>query len=176
MRRGRKILVVVHCILNVNAKVYPLARVKGAHTELLREYLDAGVGLIQLPCPELTYLGANRWGMTREQYDHANFRAHCESILKAPIQEVEALMRGGCQVLGVMGMDGSPNCGVHRTCVGFEGGELTGEDEFRRQKDRLTMVAGKGVFMEVLEALLAAGGIRVPFLAVDEENPCPENL
>mgnify|MGYP000501244457 CR=1 FL=1 len=174
MHRARKILAVVHCILNVNAKVYPLARVSGAHTELLREYLEAGVGLIQLPCPELTYLGANRWGMTREQYDHANFRAHCESILKAPIQEVEALMRGGCTILGVLGMDGSPNCGVHRTCFGLEGGELTGEEEFRRQRSRLKMVEGKGVFMEVLEALLEARGLSIPFLAVDEGNPCHE--
>lgn len=171
MLRGRKILAVVHCILNVNAKVYPLARVRGAHTKLLREYLDAGVGLIQLPCPELTYLGDNRWGMTREQYDHANFRAHCRSILMPSIQELEALMQGGCEVVGVLGMDGSPNCGVRRTCVGFEGGEISSEEAFRRQRARLRMVEGKGVFMEVLQGILEARGLRVPFLAVDEESP-----
>jgi hypothetical protein len=73
-------------------------------------------------------------------------------------------------------MDGSPNCGVHRTCAGFEGGEITSDEEFRRQRDRLTVVEGRGVFMEVLGALLEARGLHIPFLAVDEENPRSEKL
>jgi predicted secreted protein len=174
MRRGRKILVVVHCILNANAKVVPLAQVSGVHTDLLREHLDAGVGLVQLPCPELTYLGTNRWGMTREQYDHANFRAHCEAILRPSVLELEAFIRGGCEVVGVLGMDGSPNCGVHRTCLGFTGGELTGGEEFQKQRSGLKMVAGQGVFVEVLENLLRGRNLHIPFIAVDEEHPCDD--
>jgi predicted secreted protein len=171
MRRGRKVFVVVHCVLNVSAKVHPLAQVSGVHTDLIKKYLDGGVGLVQLPCPELTYLGTNRWGMTREQYDHACFRDHCEAILRPSVLELEALIRGGFEVVGVLGMDGSPNCGVHRTCTGFTGGELTSEEEFREQRSRLKMVAGKGVFVEVLENLLRERNLRIPFVAVDEENP-----
>ncbi|MDJ0622385.1 MAG: hypothetical protein QNJ17_05440 [Desulfocapsaceae bacterium] len=74
MNRGRKILIVCHCILNINAKIQPLAPVQGVLTETIRPYLDDGCGLFQLPCPEVSYLGMNRWGMTREQYDHPAFR------------------------------------------------------------------------------------------------------
>ncbi|NLI82230.1 MAG: hypothetical protein GX443_11190 [Deltaproteobacteria bacterium] len=172
MKRARKILVVVHCILNANAKVYPLAKVRGVHKEVVKEHLDAGLGLIQLPCPELTYLGTNRWGMTREQYDHSNFRSHCEAILRAAVTEMEAFIRGGYEIVGILGMDGSPNCGVHRTCMGYTGGEIGTGEGIRRQLSQLVMVESQGVFMEVLATLLKGRGIHIPFLAVDEENPC----
>lgn len=171
MQRGRKILVVVHCILNANAKVYPLAGVSGVHLEVLKEHLSAGAGLIQLPCPELTYLGVNRWGMTREQYDHPNFRAHCEAILQAPLSELESFMGGGYEIMGILGMDGSPNCGVRRTCTGYSGGDIRTGDEFERQRSRLKMVEGRGVFMEVVEGLLKRKNLQIPWLSVDEENP-----
>lgn len=174
MRRGRKILVVVHCLLNANAKVFPLAQVSGVHADVLSKSIETGVGLLQLPCPELTYLGMQRWGMTREQYDHANFRDHCAAILRPSVLELEALIAGGCEVLGILGMDGSPNCGVFRTCVGYTGGELTSGDEIERQRSRLKMVEGKGVFIQVLETILNMKGLKIPFCAVDEKDPFNE--
>jgi predicted secreted protein len=171
MHRGRKMLVVVHCLLNANAKVYPLAGVSGVYKEVLEDHLASGAGLIQLPCPELTYLGVNRWGMTREQYDHPNFRAHCEAILQTALHEMEAFVVAGYEIVGIVGMDGSPNCGVRRTCTGYTGGEMRSGEEFERQLSRLNMVEGRGVFMEVLEGLLKRRNLHIPLLSVDEENP-----
>lgn len=160
-----------HCILNANAKVYHLASTGGVHVGILKPYLEAGTGIIQLPCPELTYLGMNRWGMTREQYDHPNFRSHCEKILEPTVHQVEAFVQADYEIIGVMGMDGSPNCGVKRTCFGYEGGEMSARDQWARQVGNLRMSPGPGVFMEVLQAVLEEKGIRTDFFAVDEESP-----
>ena len=40
--------------------------------------MSEDVGVIQLPCPEATFLGMRRWGMTREQYDVPAFRRHSQ--------------------------------------------------------------------------------------------------
>lgn len=119
MRRSKKILVTCHCLLNANAKVYPLARFGGVVTDAMGQFIDSGCGLFQLPCPELSYLGINRWGMTKEQYDHPNFRIHCQDILKFPVLELSALAQAGYELVGILGMDGSPNCGVNLTCKGY---------------------------------------------------------
>jgi predicted secreted protein len=171
MKRSGKILVVCHCLLNSNAKVHPLAKVGGAHTNVLKHYIEAGVGLLQLPCPELSYLGANRWGMTREQYDHPNFRSHCESILTPTVNQMEAFVQAGYEIMGIMGMDGSPNCGVNRTCLGYMGGEIAHLGGLAGQSSTLRMAPGAGVFMEVFRTVLEKRGLKIPFQAVDEENP-----
>lgn len=172
MLRSRRVLVVCHCLLNSNAKVQPLAKVGGVHADVLKDYIDDGVGLLQLPCPELAYLGINRWGMTREQYDHPNFRSHCESISAPTVHQIEAFVQAGYEIVGIMGMDGSPNCGVNRTCLGYRGGEVAGLGDAGGGRNALRMVPGTGVFMEVLRAVLENKGLRISFLAVDEGNPC----
>ena len=170
MNRGKKILITCHCALNANAKVYPLATVGGVFSDALSAYIDAGYGIFQLPCPELSYLGINRWGMTREQYDHPNFRAHCRDILKYPLIQLQALAQAGYALVGVLGMDGSPNCGVTLTCEGYTGGELCSRSNLDGQIDALRFVAGQGVFMEELMEMLRQIGQRPKLIAVNEKN------
>lgn len=169
MKRSGSVLVVCHCVLNANTKIYPLARYAGVFIEALEDYLKRGVGLIQLPCPEVTYLGMYRWGMTREQYDHPRFRRHCREIFEPILDHLVALDRAGCDIEGVVGMDGSPNCGVHTTCVGFTGGEL----DHRRVRSclgNLRKIERFGVFMAIVREMLMQKGLQVRFGAVEEQG------
>ena len=61
-------------MLNANAKVSPLAVYPGVLAEVIQPFIDQGAGIVQLPCPESSYLGINRWGMCFEQYNHPNYR------------------------------------------------------------------------------------------------------
>lgn len=172
MDRGKRILVVCHCIANANAKVYPLARYPGAHLPLVLPFLEEGAGLVQLPCPETVYLGLGRFGMTREQYDVPRYRAACREMLGPVVEELSAFAAAGYVIEAVVGMDGSPSCGVFATCVGYRGGELTEEaTDLPGQMEGLSMAPGSGVFMEEFRDMLAACGLHVPFAAVDEANP-----
>ena len=163
MKRSHKVLIVCHCLLNANAKIYPLALTGGIYREVLETYIRDGIGLFQLPCPELSYLGVNRWGMTREQYDHPNFRSHCKEILKHPVNQIEALFQEHYEIIGVLGMDGSPNCGVHLTCEGFTGGGICSQNDIASQIHKLRFVDGQGIFMEILAKMLQSRNIFTEF-------------
>jgi predicted secreted protein len=171
MNRSKRILITCHCTLNANAKVYPLATVGGVFSDAVSAYIESGCGLFQLPCPELSYLGINRWGMTKEQYDHPNFRAHCREILKYPLVQLKALAQAGYELVGILGMDGSPNCGVTMTCEGYTGGELCSQSDLAGQIGSLRYVAGQGVFMEEFMEMLRQVGLRPTLLALKEKQP-----
>ena len=175
MKRSRKILIVCHCLLNANAKIYPLALTGGVYREVLETYFREGTGIVQLPCPELSYLGANRWGMTREQYDHPNFRSHCKKILKHPVNQIKTLHQANYDIRGILGVDGSPNCGVNLTCEGFTGGEMCSQSDIASQIQGLKYIQGQGIFMEILADMLQSRHISGEFLAVSEKNHLDHN-
>ena len=171
MKRSREILVVCHCLLNANAKVSPLAVYPGALMETLLPFLKQGVGVVQLPCPESAYLGINRWGMSREQYDHPCFRRHCHRILIPIMDQLETFCASGCSIAGVVGADGSPNCGINRVPLGFTGGVIGAAEPAAVQVGNLQMAKGTGVFMTIVKQLLAERKIDATFMAVDEDHP-----
>lgn len=171
MNRGKRICVVANCLLNVNAKVPFYGFYPGANRAVLDPLLDDGVGLLQLPCPETSYLGLRRWGVTREQLDTQSYREHCERILRAPLLEMLAYRDAGYELLRVLGVNGSPSCGVERTCEGYLGGEIPRDlESLERQAGRVSLVPGKGVFMSVLSDLLSRHGLTVELVGVDEHG------
>lgn len=50
--RGRRVVLVSHCLLNQNTRYAGGATRTGAVSELLDELITAGYGIHQLPCPE----------------------------------------------------------------------------------------------------------------------------
>ncbi|HET6350942.1 MAG TPA: hypothetical protein VFG89_02280 [Coriobacteriia bacterium] len=165
--RSRRVAVVAHCHLNVNTKVHGLADYEGVRAEVITPYLAEGVGIIQLPCPEATFLGMARWGMTKEQYDTVAYRRHCAAILAPVLDTLVELAADGVEIVEVVGVDGSPSCGVGRTCVGYEGGEIEAmfaDGVSPEARD----AAEPGVLIEVFRSLLDAAGLDVMFRAVEE--------
>ncbi len=169
MYRSKKVLIVCHCLLNANAKVYPLANCRGVYRDVVGKSIEEGVGLLQLPCPETVYLGINRWGMSREQHDNPTFQDCCRQMLLPSITQIHGFAKAGYQIIGIVGMDGSPNCGVNRTCHGYSGGEIGPEGIVEEQRKHLKFVPGKGVFMEVLSAMLDEVELDIAFSAIEEE-------
>lgn len=167
-QRSRKVVLVAHCHLNVNTKVHGLASYEGVRSDLIGPYMELGCGIIQLPCPEATYLGMRRWGMTREQYETPAFRRHCAEIARPVIDTVRALVDDDVLVEAIVGVDGSPSCGVNQTCIGYAGGELDGlfAGGIRPAVRNLN---GFGVFMDVLRSEFAQAGLGVQFRGVSED-------
>ncbi|MFO7884488.1 MAG: hypothetical protein R6U68_06680 [Desulfobacteraceae bacterium] len=168
MNRSKKVVLVSHCILNANAKVTPLATYPGVLFDAVKDFIRQGTGIIQLPCPESTYLGMNRWGMSKDQYDHPSYRAHSRSLLIPCVDQIWAFIRAGYEITAVVGVDGSPSCGVYSTPYGLTGGVTApGEKPF----EKVRYVNERGVFMEELEKLLLERKIDLKFMAIDEKNP-----
>ena len=139
-KRSRKIVVVAHCILNQNSRVLGIAYYPGMINEIFDVLRKCEVGVIQMPCPELTYAGLLRLSQTKEQYDTPAFRRHCRQIASGVADQIEEYLKNDFRVSAVLGVDGSPTCGVDETSMGIFMEELQSE-----LKERKVAVPMKGV-------------------------------
>ena len=135
-----EIQAVAHCILN------PYTRVKGL--EPLE--LEPTPPLIQLPCPEALYLGLDRWAVTRNQLDFPEYRRFCRSLILHYADLVEMLASKGASIK-IVGVAGSPSCGVLTTSAGYQGGRV--------RESPNQHIPGSGVLMEELIEELKQRGV-----------------
>lgn len=156
--RSRTVVFVCHCLLNQNAKVEPLAHYPGAFEPLVRRLLDAGVGIAQLPCPELAHHGVARplGSDTVEQYDTPGYREVCRAIAAQTVGQVGAYQREGYPVACVLGVEGSPSCSV-------------GQKPVLENDERIT-VPGSGLLIEALQRAMAEVGTDVPIVGIPESD------
>lgn len=166
MKRSKKIIFLAHCVLNPNAKVLGLALTPGA-LPFLTSIINEGVSLYQLPCPEQSYAGCLRWGATKEQYDNSAFRRNCRQLLTPVADDIAEYLTHGYELLGIIGMNGSPSCGVEFTCKGFSGGEIS----VLKSIPQASICSGQGVFIEELVSMLSERGATLPMTGIDESAP-----
>lgn len=157
--RGRRIVIVAHCLLNQNAKVQGLASHPGVFRPIIDLMLKADVGIVQLACPEFVHLGPSRplGTDTVEQYDTPEYRQVCLEIARRASKEAASYKRAGHDILCVLGVEGSPSCGVSRAP------HLCGQDRSR-------LVPGQGLFIEALVEQFGAAGLEVPFSGIPESG------
>lgn len=173
--RIRKITAVCHCVLNPASKVLCRNEQESRRESIMRNaalgYLhDNEVGVLQLPCPEFTLYGPLRWGFVREQADNVFFRAHCRRILEPVVEQLceYAAHPELFEVLGVVGIDGSPSCGINKTCSGDWFGEPFAGNNEQRELAPAREMQGSGVFMEELIGLLNQRGLTLPVFSLQE--------
>jgi predicted secreted protein len=155
-RRKRRVIFISHCWLNINARFPEGAAFEGANTALMSTLLDAGLGIIQMPCPEYLCLGL-------EKYDYGQvvgeeLRTCFANIAKSVVSQIQDHLALGFEVVGIMGMNPSPSCGVETT----KGrGTIEGTDTDTSEKP------GPGIFIEQLRGLLDAAGLdTVPIFGI----------
>jgi predicted secreted protein len=165
MKRGKKIIVVSHCYLNQNARVRPYASMPGAFKELIIPLIEADFGIIQLPCPETTGCGLNRWEAVTEQYDNPGFRRHCRSILQPYVDQLTEHAKAGDDIRGVLGVPFSPCCGAeHNPSQKNWGGPVTGVEV-----KPLEIVDGPAIFMQEMMDMCEKAGLSLSFSDVSED-------
>jgi len=173
MNRSKRVVFVAHCLLNSNAKVVGYAEEPGVFTRELQPYINQGVGIVQLPCPEITFLGINRWGMTQDQYDTPSYRRHCQQLLTPIVDQIELYLRFGYTVEGILGIEGSPSCGVGYTFVGYQGGRIQCLLESPEAANSIAQSEQKnikGIYIDELAKLLEARKIVAPIIGIEEER------
>mgnify|MGYP000122798288 len=106
--RSKKIVFVSNCLLNANNKVQEFARYPGMFTEVVRTLDKYGVGVMQMPCPEVLHIGCQRWWHSRNLYDNAGFRHCCRKLAEQMVDYMENYAIVGYDVVAVLVCDGSP--------------------------------------------------------------------
>ena len=171
MHRNRKIVLLSHCILNVNSKVEDIASYSGAMEKIVMYLIQQGIGFIQLPCPEMTLYGMKRWGHVKEQFDNPFYRRHCKSIFENFVDQIKEYQKNDYEILGLIGIDGSPSCGVSETCSGNWCGEMMNEADYLEKMKTLKTINSQGVFIEEIHKALQAEYIQIPMIGIDEMDP-----
>lgn len=146
MQRNKRILLVSHCIINQNTVIENEARAEGAILSATEWAIKEGYGIVQLPCPEFTFLGLNRPPMTYEEYNTPGYREHCREILTPVLNQAKEYLKHDYELAGVLGIQSSPSCDPTR---------------------------GRGVFMEELIDLFAENNITLKTLwyLPNDSNP-----
>lgn len=171
----KKVVILSHCVLNTASKVIYYAKEDITEEEIARknflyEAIKEDIHFLQLPCPEFIMYGSNRWGHTKDQFNNPFYRDSSRKMLGPIILQIKEYINetDKFQVLGIIGIDGSPSCGVNITCCGKWGGEFSGLDDINEVLQRVNVRKEKGVFMEVLEEMLQENGINLPMLSITE--------
>lgn len=189
--RGKRVVFLSHCILNKNTRYPGGVREGGCVREIVEQCLALDVGMVQMPCPEqlawggvtkkflLTVYGAKRTFAYRFRrvlfplvvvYTKFVYRR----LARQTAEQIEDYLTSGYEVIGVVGVDGSPSCGVGKTLdleQAFD--SIAGVDTESITVDEMNTIvchnlkSGGGLFTAALEDELKKRRIKVPFLAHD---------
>lgn len=159
-KRSRKMVAVINCILNQNARDFGAARYQGMNTDIIGILNKHGVGVLQLPCPEMSCLGLSRSrpkGLSiRYVLDTPDGRKCCRQLSISVVDQIHEYLKHNSKVLAILGGDaGSPGCAVH----------ISSEDTTNQ-----TLADKSGVFMKELEAELRERNIKVPFRGIRDSS------
>lgn len=157
-RRGGRIVAVIECVLNQNARAAGAARfpaMNAAVLDILRAY---DVGIVQMPCPEMACLGLGRQrppGVSlRAALEAPEERRCCRFLAEATAERIDAYCKGGVAVLAVLGGDvASPGCAVHLAQNG------------------MTVTERSGVFIQELCGALLRRKLEIAFRGLRESDP-----
>ena len=179
----KKIIFVSHCILNTASKVVlynqdEIDAEEALRLKFMRKVIENGVQVIQLPCAEFSLYGAKRWGHVSDQFDNIFFRNYCRQILTPIINQLIEYLDNPefFEVLGIVGIDGSPSCGVDYTCQANWYGSFESRQGLQETLDTCKMVNKPGIFMDVLKQMLKENNlddkVKVTSLFANEPQKC----
>ena len=149
--RSRKVAFLAYCLLDQNARAKATAKHPGSVSEIVKTLITNGVGMVQMPCPELLHGGFQRAPRSKDWYDNEEFRGVCRRYAKQVAERIEKYVENRYQVVGIVGVEHSPSCAVKVLPV------------IKNGKRR--WVRSQGIFIEeLLEELGSRGLDKIPMI------------
>ena len=168
---SRRVIFLAHCLLNQNSISDGTAVYPAAFKDVLRLLMEADIGVVQLPCPELCCLGLDRGDergaerpvtaentRIRRELQRGEPARRLEALVGYTMYQIEEYRRHGFEILGIVGVNRSPSCGVETT------------------SDNDAEIPGMGLFMGRLAERLAEAGASVPMLGLKAADDAASRL
>jgi predicted secreted protein len=153
-KRSYKVLFLAHCQLNMNARMHQCANFWPDSVHPLVSFcLEHGIGMAQMSCPEMMTVGLGRdrddpsQDYLRQALDSRPAREIIRALAAQTIYQMKEYRFQGFKVLGVVGSEGSPSCGVTTT------------HDLQNKPG-----PGQGVYIEELRAMMAKEGLDIPVI------------
>ncbi len=177
--RGKRVIFVSHCLLNENTRYLGGAFRPGCVDELVDGFQQEGMGICQMHCPE-----QRAWGGVLKRYMLPIYSSRrtplyrvrhvllplflwytkwiYRRLAKEVVRDIEDYVRSGFEVVGIVGVGGSPSCGVcTRLDLGRSLEVVAGCPLARLDRQLMNEAAiatclseGEGLFMEALQRRL----------------------
>jgi len=142
MHRKKDIIYTTHCILNQNSVIREWERAPGAFNQIIKVILDNDISIIQLPCPEFTFLGEDRPPKTKKEYDTFAYRDLCKNLAISVVDQMKEYIKYEYRIIGLLGIEASPTCDT---------------------------LGNKGIFMDELFKLMESNNINLKTFDIPEE-------
>jgi len=190
--RGKKVIFLSHCLLNENTRYLGGACRKACVDELVDELQKQGIGIVQMKCPEQKTWGGvlkremlmgygikgtilNAFRTPYMMYFIWKTKRSFKKIAQDVVSEIKDYMDSGFEVMGIIGIKGSPSCGVSASM------DLKKSADFVAQLDiekinkvyvndyfyKKCMVNKSGLFFNELKKELSAHHVSVKFFEHD---------
>jgi predicted secreted protein len=139
----KRVVFVPHCILNPSIR-----NNSKTAKEIIEIFAESGVGIVQLPCPEIEY----NEELIKKIKDKERYREHCKKLSIKILKDIKKYLDANYKVLGILGVEFSPTCGIYRINNGKKN------------------TPGKGILMEELENEMQKKNFQVPFITTNLQN------
>jgi uncharacterized protein YbbK (DUF523 family) len=178
-KRSKRVIFVSHCLLNENTRYLGGAFWPGCLDELVDGFQREGMGICQMHCPEQRAWGGvlkrsllplyGSRGTLLYRLRHLLLplflcytRWRYRRLAKEVVVDIEDYVRSGFEVVGIVGVGGSPSCGVcTRLDLGRSLEVIAGCPLARLDRQLMNEAAiagclrtGEGVFVEALQRRL----------------------
>ena len=149
--RSRRLVAVIECILNQNARDAGAANFPAINRSILQLCNEYNVGILQIPCPEIKFLGFNRkrpkGQSIRDALDIPEGRNCCRKISIDIADRIKDYLAQSYQIIAILGGNPeSPGCAVH-----YDGDKLS---------------SSSGILMNELYDEFQKRCIKVPFRGI----------
>lgn len=157
-RRGRRLVLVIDCILNQNSRERGAESFPALNFELVALCHAHQVGILQMPCPEIAALGFRRerppGQSLRDALDTPPARAVCRRLAGEVADRLAAYLAEGYELLAVLGGNQlSPGCAVSQA------------------KDDGTPENKSGIFIAALQDELRLRCVDAAFRGIRDATP-----
>lgn len=169
--RSKKVVFIAHCLLNQNSISDGTAVYPGAFKEVVEFFLNADIGIVQMPCPEFCCLGLDRGNINGADspVNVENTRIRTEmkkdclnkkltELSNYVVNQIIEYYKYGFDIVGIIGANRSPNCGIETT------------------SDNNEEINGMGLFMEKIFYRLSKENISVPMTGLKGKDNISEKL
>ncbi len=190
--RGRRVIFLSHCLLNENTRYPGGAFRQGSIDELVDRLQRKGLGIVQMRCPEQCAWGGVRKRQLLRVYGsrdtllyrllpvlvpvflwYTRWRYHALALSVA--REIADYERSGMSVAGVVGVGGSPSCGVRTTLdmrrsldvLASYSGNMPDRPTMNEQAIVECRRPGQGLFIRALRRQLHRKRLKVPWYEHD---------
>lgn len=127
--RAKKVIFLSHCLLNENTRYLGGTCRKACVDELVDELQKQGIGIVQMKCPEQKTWGGvlkremlmgygikgsilNAFRVPYMMYFIWKTKRSFKRMAKEVVSEIKDYIDSGFELMGIIGIQGSPSCGV----------------------------------------------------------------